>query len=194
MKIQVTGINPRKTPIANAQVAMDQLKEAQEHLVHLRWLFDQGELTVFTKKEINDLEKDLFRCWSNGGGRSNIFGRSLDAIRYLQRKLSEPDGKKERMYEQLWKEACECLAEEMSKNLCGSCAGTGTPISGRPCMCGGTGKASDAVPYLLKRIQWLTDSLAQAWFDGYAAKEAGLSSYKADDRRRNFLNSIEDGQ
>jgi regulator of replication initiation timing len=33
---------------------------------------------------------------------------------------------------------------------CDACGGTGTPISGRPCMCGGTGLASDAVHTLRK--------------------------------------------
>lgn len=36
--------------------------------------------------------------------------------------------------------------------MCSSCAGTGKPISGGGCMCGGTGRASDAVAYLLERV------------------------------------------
>lgn len=32
--------------------------------------------------------------------------------------------------------------------MCDACAGSGTPISGRPCMCGGSGHAADAVIHL----------------------------------------------
>lgn len=38
------------------------------------------------------------------------------------------------------------------KNMCPVCAGLGDPTSGKPCMCAGTGKASDAVPHLLGRL------------------------------------------
>lgn len=37
-------------------------------------------------------------------------------------------------------------------NICTACAGTGTPASGLPCMCGGTGKATVAVDYLMQRL------------------------------------------
>lgn len=44
---------------------------------------------------------------------------------------------------------CEALRRE---NMCDACAGTGKPLSGLPCMCGGSGKASDAVVYLRERL------------------------------------------
>jgi hypothetical protein len=42
------------------------------------------------------------------------------------------------------------LAE--SENRCDACAGTGKPISGLSCMCGGTGKMSEAAIYLRKEL------------------------------------------
>jgi hypothetical protein len=43
-------------------------------------------------------------------------------------------------------------AESRSENICDACAGTGKPVSGLPCMCGGTGKASRAVMHLRERL------------------------------------------
>lgn len=40
----------------------------------------------------------------------------------------------------------------MSDNVCDACTGTGKPISGKPCMCGGTGKMSDAAVHLRKML------------------------------------------
>lgn len=37
-------------------------------------------------------------------------------------------------------------------NMCDACAGTGKPISGKPCMCGGTGRMSDAAVYLREQL------------------------------------------
>ena len=37
-------------------------------------------------------------------------------------------------------------------NTCDACAGTGTPTSGLQCMCGGTGRMSDAARYLRERL------------------------------------------
>jgi len=44
----------------------------------------------------------------------------------------------------------EC-AELRHENMCDACAGTGTPTSGPGCMCGGSGKMSDAAHYLRER-------------------------------------------
>jgi len=53
-------------------------------------------------------------------------------------------------------ENCEKLRAEIeaarSENTCDACAGTGKPISGKPCMCGGSGKMSDAAKYLRKEV------------------------------------------
>lgn len=42
------------------------------------------------------------------------------------------------------------------ENICDACGGTGTPVSGLNCMCGGSGKMSDAARYL--RVQ-LVDAM-----------------------------------
>lgn len=34
------------------------------------------------------------------------------------------------------------------ENMCDVCTGSGVPVSGPPCMCGGTGKMSDAVDHI----------------------------------------------
>ena len=44
----------------------------------------------------------------------------------------------------------EC-AELRAENMCDACAGLGTPTSGPGCMCGGSGKMSDAAHYLRER-------------------------------------------
>ena len=55
---------------------------------------------------------------------------------------------------------CEKLKQQ---NMCDACAGTGTPAGGVKCMCGGTGRMSDAAVFLreqlveasLLRSQWV---------------------------------------
>lgn len=44
------------------------------------------------------------------------------------------------------------IAELERENMCDACAGTGKPASGEPCMCGGSGKMSDAARYLRERL------------------------------------------
>ncbi len=44
------------------------------------------------------------------------------------------------------------LAEQTAENHCDACVGTGKPISGLPCMCGGTGRMSDAARYLREQL------------------------------------------
>lgn len=39
-----------------------------------------------------------------------------------------------------------------AENICDACAGTGMPTSGLPCMCGGTGRMSDAATYLREEL------------------------------------------
>lgn len=46
-----------------------------------------------------------------------------------------------------------------AENMCDACGGNGTPVSGLPCMCGGTGKASDAVNYLRQQLETLRNDL-----------------------------------
>jgi len=43
-------------------------------------------------------------------------------------------------------------AQLKAESLCDACAGVGISLSGSPCMCGGTGKASSAVSHLRSRI------------------------------------------
>ena len=47
------------------------------------------------------------------------------------------------------------------ENICDACAGTGTPISCKPCMCGGTGRMSDAAIYLRKELFALRERIAR---------------------------------
>ena len=44
------------------------------------------------------------------------------------------------------------LDSALSENKCDACGGTGVPISKIKCMCGGTGKMSDAARYLRKEL------------------------------------------
>ena len=46
-------------------------------------------------------------------------------------------------------------------NVCDACLGS-TPISGKPCMCGGTGKMSDAARYLREQLVATQSDLRQA--------------------------------
>lgn len=68
-------------------------------------------------------------------------------------------------------EACGCesrailrsqLAEAESENQCDACGGSGTPVSGPPCMCGGTGKMSEAARNLRQELVNLRTQLAAA--------------------------------
>jgi len=44
------------------------------------------------------------------------------------------------------------LKAARAENICDVCAGTGKPISKKPCMCGGSGKMSDAAKYLREEL------------------------------------------
>ena len=48
--------------------------------------------------------------------------------------------------------AQKTIADLTAKNQCDACAGTGEPISGGKCMCGGSGLMSDAAIYLRSRV------------------------------------------
>lgn len=59
--------------------------------------------------------------------------------------------------------------DQLSAESCDACGGTGHPVSGDPCMCGGTGRAVDAVSYLRSQltdarrlVEELTGKLATA--------------------------------
>lgn len=62
------------------------------------------------------------------------------------------------------------LEQALSENVCDVCFGTGIPESGHPCMCGGSGKMSEAALYLReslvvanREISKLTDELERTW-------------------------------
>lgn len=58
-------------------------------------------------------------------------------------------------YDDLLEDARASRAEVerlQQENMCDACAGTGKPTSERPCMCGGTGKMSDAACYLREQF------------------------------------------
>ena len=57
---------------------------------------------------------------------------------------------------------------------CDVCCGDGRPISGRPCMCGGSGKMSDTAIYLRERLIEVERQLEEA-------KETIKSIEKTDD-------------
>ena len=44
------------------------------------------------------------------------------------------------------------IAALKAENMCDACAGSGKPISGAPCMCGGTGRMSGAARYLREQM------------------------------------------
>lgn len=56
----------------------------------------------------------------------------------------------------------ESKVEKLAEKDCDACAGTGEPISGRPCMCGGTGYARDAVVYLRATLWNHREALVKA--------------------------------
>lgn len=47
------------------------------------------------------------------------------------------------------------------RNMCDACAGTGKPVSGLECMCGGTGRMSDAANYLRERLVTVSAELGK---------------------------------
>lgn len=53
------------------------------------------------------------------------------------------------------------LTKALAENMCPACGGTGEPVSGKKCMCGGTGKASGAVEYLLEELARLRVSASR---------------------------------
>jgi len=57
------------------------------------------------------------------------------------------------------RDAAAMLARLRDENICDCCLGTSKPISGKPCICGGTGKMSNAVYYLHAENARLTQEL-----------------------------------
>ncbi len=95
--------------------------------------------------------------------------RLLAALEAANAKIRTLDAEAERMHERLdcgqvgvcatapgclihWEERnLELVVERdrlRAENMCDACAGTGDPGSGKPCMCGGSGRMSDAAAYL----------------------------------------------
>jgi len=101
---------------------------------------------------------------------SAIFLEAADAIERVERERDELSGRFEACFKQMefaehnWglvQTECETRRTQLERlerwNMCDACAGTGEPISGKPCMCGGSGKASDALQYLREevvRLEW----------------------------------------
>lgn len=54
------------------------------------------------------------------------------------------------------------LAQAQRENMCDACAGTGKPISGLSCQCGGSGKMSDAAVYLRDELIKAQEQLWEA--------------------------------
>lgn len=63
------------------------------------------------------------------------------------------------------------LAAAKAADQCDACLGTGMPISGKPCMCQGTGRMSDAA-------RWLREELVKADTDVAAAKADALQAHE----------------
>jgi len=61
------------------------------------------------------------------------------------------------------------------ENTCDACAGTGKPVSGLPCICGGSGKASDAMDGLRVEVYENEYALQEA-LDRIKALEAELEA------------------
>lgn len=62
--------------------------------------------------------------------------------------------------------------EARRENICDACAGTGSPVSKLPCMCGGTGKMSRAAIYLREEMNKLRAQrdAAREGLEPYASK------------------------
>lgn len=83
------------------------------------------------------------------------------------------------------RERAEAAEQEVERlrleNQCNACAGTGFPTSGLPCMCGGTGKMSDAAVHL-----------QQTLLDGFQAREINRLEREVDRLRREVEDLKED--
>lgn len=73
--------------------------------------------------------------------------RELDELRTKKREL---EAERDRLLDEKH-EALEQLRRAKGENQCDACLG-GNPISGKPCMCRGTGKMSEAALYLREQL------------------------------------------
>lgn len=74
---------------------------------------------------------------------------------------------------------------------CDACAGSGNPISGKPCICGGSGRAVDAlanIRNMLVRIVQERDDAREALLDTQAA--LGRAQERSDER---YLEALQQG-
>ena len=85
---------------------------------------DNERLAVY-EKAVLEIQKELYNDTE-----------SRDWIKYL-RKNVELQAENKRLKDE---------------NMCDACLGTGDPTSGKPCMCGGSGKMSDAAIYLREQM------------------------------------------
>lgn len=76
------------------------------------------------------------------------------------------------------------LTAQLAEDECVACAGTGTPVSGLPCMCGGSGRAGRSVTYLLERLVMIEQE-ADAREAKMAAQLAAMTAER--DRLREAL-------
>jgi hypothetical protein len=66
---------------------------------------------------------------------------------------------------------------QREENVCDVCAGSGTPASGGECICGGTGMASRAVPYLRNQLFALRAQLDEALEWKRAVEDAAVTDW-----------------
>ncbi len=116
------------------------------------------------KAELRDAGIDINRLAMCAEGAishaSMVEGQLLEARTLLGRMEMNLAGQSEKIVQLIHerneaREACDKSEREHDAahraNICDACGGSGVPVSGPGCMCGGSGKMSDAAHYLRER-------------------------------------------
>src|ERR1035437_399521 len=86
------------------------------------------ETTPIPDDALAAMDKTLYRRTQNGTLYNELYG--ADDVRALRERLRQAE----------------------TANQCDACLGNGKPLSGVPCMCGGTGKMSASALYLREQL------------------------------------------
>lgn len=97
-------------------------------------------------------------------------------LKYVEGEIPSSRAKKE--ISQALREAREEGREiERQNNICDACGGTGKPISGLNCMCGGSGRMNDAAIFLRREVR---EAEQRGWQRGMDDARALTSSLTAE--------------
>lgn len=132
--IMVNGI-----PVCQSGCNCDRMAEMEAERDRLREIRQRGcdcsddDACAFARERDAAIAERDEAIRARDNERKDLYGR-LDKARA---RIAELEAERDRL---------------AAENICDACAGSGEPVSGKPCMCGGTGRMSAAAIYLREQL------------------------------------------